>query len=812
MSELAAPTHQPQMATPAAGSVLARSGAPWRMWLLSALWVGLAVLPALLVNLGRNLNPDEHQFIVAGVLLGREGLLPYRDYAYFHVPNLALVYAGLFSLFDSLLLSARAFSLAGGTLLLATLLIFVRRRARQTQMAAPEWAAAAAVLLFGLSPLFVYTTGRAWNHDLPVLLAIWATLAVVYGLRRRVAWGWLLLAGLMAGFAAGTRSSFVFLLVPLAAAAAVGARTGAGGGFKGALLRLLAFGAGAAVGLLPVAWTAAQAPAAFLFGNIEYARMNTAYRVAEGVVTGMSFPGKLGRLGGQLMLPGNLLIVVGYLAFGMPRRADWRTWSTQLPTLILIMLPFILAGAFAPTPAWPQYFYVLMPFLWLATLDGFTAHTPAWWGRQRSRRGLVLILLVLLVPWGITNRRDLWDTVRGRFYPVIYHNAGVEVADLLGPQSAVLTLAPTLLLEGRLLIYPELATGPFSLRAATMATREQQIANHLAPVGALDGWLADRPPRASLLRVDRNDYADEKALADYVAAPGFVPLPLRDRSTLYVNPLVTWDENIRLASVTVKPNTPVPGDTLEILNYLQAQEATVNNLSRIVRLHSADGTPAGSVVAQASGWPWGQPTSAWKAGDVWFDGVQLAVPADAAPGLYRLEVELYDADADALLPLALGTGRYATGSAYGEYLIVGAWPGAPATPLRPATRIGDFAQLQGSTLTENADDTLNLRLFWRGDGPAAGDYTVFVQLLDGSGMPIAQHDKPPLDGFYPTRAWKPGLAFAENFVLPLPEPLPPGPYTLLVGMYDPTTGARQAISAGGRPAGDAISIPVTLSQ
>ena len=811
MSQLTTPTPKPLVAAPAAaheGAPNAHAAAPgrspWHMALLGVLWVALAVLPALLVNLGRNLNPDEHQFVVAGVLLLREGLLPYRDYAYFHVPNLALVYAGLFALFDSLLLSARAFSLAGGALLLATMVIFVRRRARQTQMAAPAWAAAAAALLFGLSPLFVYTTGRAWNHDLPVLLGIWATLAIVYGMQRRLAWGWLLLAGLMAGFAAGTRSSFVFLLLPMAAAVAAGDRAGnpgapamqrapwVQGGFKGALLRLVAFGAGATIGLLPVAYMAAQAPAAFLFGNIEYARMNTAYRVAEGVVSGMSFGGKLGRLGEQLLLPGNLLIVAAWLAFGLPRRAAWRNWSTELRPLILILLPFVLAGSFAPTPAWPQYFYVLMPFIWLAALDGFTAQPPAWWGGRTSTRALVAILLALLVLWGITNRRDLWDTVRLRFFPVIYHNAGMEIAGLLGPQSDVLTLAPTLPLEGKLQIYPELATGPFSLRAATMATREQQVDNNLPPVGALEGWLADRPPRASLLRVDRNDYADEKALADYVAEPGFVPLPLRDRSTLYVNPLATWDDNIRLAAVTVAPDAPMPGETLELLNYLQALEPTAHNLSRIVRLRSADGTPAGSVAAQVSGWPWGQPTSTWQPGDVWYDGVQLELPADAAPGLYRLELELYDADGEALLPLALGTGRYGTATTWGDYLVVGEWPGAPATPLRRATRIGDFARLNGYTLDDSGSDALGLRLFWRGERPAAADYTVFVQLLDGSGTPVAQHDKPPLDGFYPTRAWKPELAFADDFVLPLPSPLPPGPYTLLVGMYDPATGALPA--------------------
>lgn len=799
-------------AEPAAVAAPARDerarGGITRAGLLAALWVMLAWLPTLLVTLGRNLNPDEHQFIAAGVLLAREGLLPYRDFAYFHVPNLAFVYAALFRVADSLLLSARLFSLGCAALLLLTMLLFVRRRWRVARASAPVWSEAAAVLLFGLAPLFVYTSGSAWNHDLPVLLSIWATLALVYGLRRPSPHLWLAAAGLLAGFAAGTRASFVFLLAPFAVAATVGA----GSGLKPALLRLVAFGAGAAVGLLPVAWTAAQAPSAFLFGNLEYARLNTAFRRSEGFSTAMTLSGKFALLGGELLRPGNLLVFVAYLAFGLPHRADWRAWATRLRPLVLVLLPFLLAGALAPTPAWPQYFYVIMPFLWLAALDGIAERPPAWWGGRAPHRALVVVLLVLFALWGITNRRDLRSTFTGHWIPITYHRAGVEMADLLGTPARILTLAPTLPLEGGLLIYPELTTGPFALRAASMSSPEQRIANDLVPVDALQGWLLGRPPRALLLNVDRNDLADEQALFDFVTAPGFVPLPLRDKSTLWANPLATWDDNIRLAALTRTPAAALmPGQTLSLLSYFQAQAPTDANLSRNVRLRSADGTPAGSVAAQVSGWPWGQPTTAWEPGALWYDGAQITLPADAAPGLYRLEVELYDPQADAPLPLTLGTGLYANGSAYGEFLTVGEWPGAPATPLRPETVIGGFARLLGFTLTTDpAAGTLTLRLFWQGHSPASGNYTVFTQLLDGAGTPIAQYDKPPLNGFYPTSAWTPGLEFADDFLLPLPGPLPPGPYTLLVGMYDPATGARRPVTQSGRPAGDAATIPLNL--
>jgi hypothetical protein len=66
----------------------------------SRAWPWLAAGAALLVgallllwglNMRRGLNHDEHQFVASGALLARNGLLPYRDFVYFHVPLLSLV-------------------------------------------------------------------------------------------------------------------------------------------------------------------------------------------------------------------------------------------------------------------------------------------------------------------------------------------------------------------------------------------------------------------------------------------------------------------------------------------------------------------------------------------------------------------------------------------------------------------------------------------------------------------------------------------------------------------------------------------------
>src|SRR5437667_224970 len=72
----------------------------------------------------QGLNHDEHQFVAPPALLAQEGMLPYRDYAFMHMPNLVFVYA----LFDAItpyhLLAARLFNAVCAWALVA--LIFAR--------------------------------------------------------------------------------------------------------------------------------------------------------------------------------------------------------------------------------------------------------------------------------------------------------------------------------------------------------------------------------------------------------------------------------------------------------------------------------------------------------------------------------------------------------------------------------------------------------------------------------------------------------------------------------------------------------------
>jgi hypothetical protein len=101
---------------------------------------------------------------------------------------------------------------------------------------------------------------------------------------------------------------------------------------------------------------------------------------------------------------------------------------------------------------------------------------------------------------------------------------------------------------------------------------------------------------------------------------------------------------------------------------------------------------------------------------------------------------------------------------------------------------------------------LRLQLTWQATDWVEGDYTAFVHLVGPDGQMIAQADRAPIDGFVPTGRWRAGFAAADAFELAIPADAAPGTYALKLGLYDPATGQRLAVTQGDAPAGDAVAV------
>jgi hypothetical protein len=165
--------------------------------------------------------------------------------------------------------------------------------------------------------------------------------------------------------------------------------------------------------------------------------------------------------------------------------------------------------------------------------------------------------------------------------------------------------------------------------------------------------------------------------------------------------------------------------------------------------------------------------------------LQVAPPVGAgwAPGDYRVELGLRRADAPA-----------PTGWRVLSRLRVDPGASAPVGGADPQTPVdavfGDAIRLRGFTLSPAE---ARLTLHWQAEREVDRGYSVFVHLLDPSGAIRAQADGPPAGGSAPTDGWAAGDRVDD----PRSLAAPPGTYRLRVGLYEPSTGQRLALSGGG---------------
>lgn len=114
------------------------------------------------------------------------------------------------------------------------------------------------------------------------------------------------------------------------------------------------------------------------------------------------------------------------------------------------------------------------------------------------------------------------------------------------------------------------------------------------------------------------------------------------------------------------------------------------------------------------------------------------------------------------------------------------------------TEADGWIRLQGYGFTPEvkAGEAIALVLRWQSLRPVNQDYHVFVHLLDSRGEKIDQRDGQPVQWMRPISSWQPGEEILDHYGFLLPADTIPGDYYIAIGLYDPITGQRLAVSAG----------------
>ena len=92
---------------------------------------------------------------------------------------------------------------------------------------------------------------------------------------------------------------------------------------------------------------------------------------------------------------------------------------------------------------------------------------------------------------------------------------------------------------------------------------------------------------------------------------------------------------------------------------------------------------------------------------------------------------------------------------------------------------------------------LRLTLYWQSLIAMDRNWSLFVHVVDESGVIVAQRDRYPGQGALATTLLQPGQTWAEAYVIPIPEAAyAPAAATLEVGLYDLADGARAPLTTG----------------
>ncbi len=395
----------------------------------------------------------------------------------------------------------------------------------------------------------------------------------------------------------------------------------------------------------------------------------------------------------------------------------------------------------------PDVVYLLWDALLLACAAGLAARVHTHWRDLPARRKAAYALLALhiaLTAIALARWTMMTTGSEGRLlFPCI---AGISLLMALGLDTwrALVAKTPLRTIAPAIIIAPALALMALAI---------------YAPIGIVQAAYA--PPRVPAIPA------------------GFIPI----RQTLK-----PWAE---VLAWKMEPQQVQPGDKVRVSVILRALRTPQFNHSLVVNLYGRDAAPLARFDTFTGNGL--LPSSQWQIGEMWQDTVEFTLPADAlAPAQLRVQFNLYNAGSGEIAESVDAGGNAGAPLYAGSTLL----PSATAPSAQAEAQFGGLIALEQHALGEaQAGQPLTITLHWRSNSPASVDYTLFVHVIDAGGKPVAQSDGPLLNGEYPSTRWG-ATRFIEARHIDLPADLKAGDYHVLIGFYDPQTGARLETTDG----------------
>lgn len=484
------------------------------------------------IAMTEGLSHDEYQFIAGGQLLSERGLLPYLDYPFLHMPYIVAINALIAKLSTYDFLAIRGFNALTGAMSAIILIYLAHRILEKSHPALIYFSGFLCCLFLITDQISILIYGRALNHALPILLSLIAYVFYFEGSRGNRSSLFYFISGIMAGLATGIRLSYAVLIPAFACAILVYP-------FEQSIISRLRnvfkYGIGTLMATIPFLVTYLLAPRQFYYGNYIYTRLNTIYREMLSFTDAMTLSSKIGLFSRVVLSnPANFLlylITFLLLLIGLVKLIRTRDKSYFQVVFVGGLSLVLFLTAFAPTPAWPQYFIAPLPFLIIGFLYGLAEIEKKWPTYSWVLIGTALISILL--SGGIGSIGNAISELKNieKWKPIQLHQLAIEVHEYV-PDGKVLTLAPIIPLEVGLDIYEIFAVGPFSWRTAHLIGESARRELSIISYHELDEHLESQPPEAILVGVEQyydgfrpNDTGGlEKPFSEYAIRNGYKPI------------------------------------------------------------------------------------------------------------------------------------------------------------------------------------------------------------------------------------------------------------------------------------------------
>ena len=474
---------------------------------------------------------NESFYLTAGYLVS-QGQSLYADFAFWQMPNSALIYGAVFWLSgtEDFVLTGKIVSFVFFWLAAIGAGFLAHRLSRNA------WVAFGSGLILILNPIVLRCAAEASNYIMPIAFSVWAFYFFTLGWNGKSNAVWFLgLSGFMVNLAVGTKLYYATTILPYLAVLALWQDNESQP--KRRKRRVAPFLIGAAIGIIPSLWHLIKDFDVFMFNNLKahfltrewYAGLiQETSSLSADLKLRLGLSQKLRHTFHDFVQPGNLAISAGLVAMAVyvaKRQAARSLVRTPLNALALILSLVALVSVLIPTPMWLQYVGTPLAFMAI-TLIVLISST-----RQSMPKAANIALILVVGLQAIPAYKELAPHIRhaadqqrwaSSSVQPLARMAGERVASRGGGKRLACWQQIFAVESKQFEPYPELVMAPFGLVIADRLNAEQRKKYRLVGLSGLDDYFQEEPPAAAFRGLYGNVLWSEAELSRWIKLNGFV--------------------------------------------------------------------------------------------------------------------------------------------------------------------------------------------------------------------------------------------------------------------------------------------------